>query len=105
MGDNVWRDEQEWPLARARDTRFFLRSDGAANTRFGDGTLSLDPPEDEPSDQYRYDPRNPVPTFGGHGLLRGRSSSHRRIGPALDPAKTRHIGLRGYYLKSTDPKI
>ena len=67
MGDNVWRDEQEWPLARARDTRFFLRSDGAANTRFGDGTLSLDPPEDEPSDQYRYDPRNPVPTFGGHG--------------------------------------
>jgi len=67
MGANVWRDEQEWPLARARATKYYLHSNGLANTRFGDGLLSTDPPTDEPPDRYRYDPRNPVPTFGGHG--------------------------------------
>jgi putative CocE/NonD family hydrolase len=67
MGANVWRDEQEWPLARARATRYYLHSNGFANTRFGDGVLSTTAPVDEPPDRYRYDPRNPVPTYGGHG--------------------------------------
>ncbi len=67
MGDNVWRDEYEWPLARARSTKLFLHSDGAANSRFGDGTLALEPPEAEPPDRYRYDPRHAVPSYGGHG--------------------------------------
>ena len=67
MGDNVWRDEQEWPLSRARATKFILHSRGAANTRFGDGILTREPPDDEPPDRYLYDPRHPVPTYGGHG--------------------------------------
>jgi putative CocE/NonD family hydrolase len=67
MGQNVWRDEQEWPLARARATRFYLHSAGTANTRMGDGTLSEKAPGAEPSDTYAYDPRYPVPTYGGHG--------------------------------------
>ena len=67
MGDNVWRDEYEWPLARAVPTTLFLHSDGFANTRFGDGELSSEFPADEPPDQYSYDPRSPVPTYGGHG--------------------------------------
>ena len=67
MGDNVWRDEYEWPLSRAVPTTLFLHSDGFANTRFGDGALSSEPPADEPPDQYSYDPRSPVPTYGGHG--------------------------------------
>jgi putative CocE/NonD family hydrolase len=67
MGANKWRDEQEWPLARARATRYYLHSKGFANTRFGDGVLSTDPPADEPADHFRYDPRSPVPTYGGHG--------------------------------------
>ena len=40
MGDNAWRDEQEWPLARAVPTPFYLHSGGAANTLDGDGRLS-----------------------------------------------------------------
>ena len=28
MGANVWRDEQQWPLARAVDTRFYLHAGG-----------------------------------------------------------------------------
>ncbi|MCH7734498.1 MAG: CocE/NonD family hydrolase [Chloroflexi bacterium] len=65
MGDNAWRDESEWPLARATRTRFYLHSDGHANSRNGDGVLSTEPPAGEPSDQFRYDPMDPVPTKGG----------------------------------------
>ena len=67
MGANVWRDEQDWPLARAKATPYYFHSKGFANSRFGDGTLSTESPRDEPMDHYRYDPRNPVPTYGGHG--------------------------------------
>lgn len=67
MGDNVWRDEWEWPLARAETKTLYLGSGGAANTRFGDGILRKEEPEGVELDQYRYDPRNPVPTYGGHG--------------------------------------
>jgi putative CocE/NonD family hydrolase len=66
MGENVWRDEQEWPLARAKPTKYYLRSAGHANSSGGDGKLNLDPPDDaEPADSYVYDPGNPVPTRGG----------------------------------------
>ena len=65
MGDNVWRDEQEWPLARARETRYYLHSGGGANTRRGDGALSPEAPGDEPPDVFLYNPANPAPTQGG----------------------------------------
>jgi putative CocE/NonD family hydrolase len=67
MGENAWRDEQEWPLARGRATRLFLHSAGNANSRMGDGALSDKMPAAERPDKYAYDPRYPVPTYGGHG--------------------------------------
>lgn len=73
MGENVWRDEQEWPLTRAEETPYFLHSNGCANTLSGDGGLSLDPPSLEPPDVYLYDPRNPAPTLGGATFLPGLS--------------------------------
>ncbi len=69
MGENRWRDEQEWPLARTHYTRYYLHSEGPANTRLGAGTLSTAPPGDEPVDTYQYDPKNPTPTFGGNTLI------------------------------------
>lgn len=60
MGPNEWRDEQEWPLARAQYTAYHLGG-GNANSRFGDGELSLDAPAEEASDTYLYDPLRPVP--------------------------------------------
>jgi putative CocE/NonD family hydrolase len=69
MGANVWRDEQEWPLARAVETRYYLHSDGHANTLNGDGVLSTSAPEDEAADTYAYDPANPVITRGGALLM------------------------------------
>ncbi len=62
MGANKWRDEREWPLARTQWTAYYLRSNGRANSRFGDGSLATEaPPADEPPDRYRYDPARPVP--------------------------------------------
>ncbi len=66
MGANVWRQEQEWPLARTRYTPYYLHSDGSANTLLGDGSLSLRAPTAaQPPDTYTYDPQRPVPTAGG----------------------------------------
>jgi uncharacterized protein len=63
MGENVWREEDEWPLARAQTTPFYLRSGGNANSAAGDGTLSVGPAERAGLDQYVYDPAEPTPTF------------------------------------------
>jgi uncharacterized protein len=66
MGEDSWRSEQEWPLARTQYTPFYLRSGGRANSIAGDGRLTREPPDaNEPPDGYIYDPRNPVPTRGG----------------------------------------
>jgi putative CocE/NonD family hydrolase len=74
MGINQWREEQEWPLARAVDTDLFLRS--------GD-RLTFDAPEAaEGPDCYTYDPADPVPTTGGALLM----SNEFPPGP-LDQAK------------------
>ena len=65
MGDNEFRHENEWPLARTQYTKFYLHSDGGANSLYGNGVLSTDVPGDEPPDRYSYDPNDPVPTLGG----------------------------------------
>jgi putative CocE/NonD family hydrolase len=56
MGENKWREEQEWPLARARYVPFYLASGGR---------LMQTQPAEETPDAYLYDPRRPVPTRGG----------------------------------------
>ncbi len=65
MGANQWRDEDDWPLARAHNTKYFLHSSGKANSTSGDGSLATVAPRSEGPDQYAYDPANPVPTIGG----------------------------------------
>ena len=65
MGEDAWRHEQEWPLARTQYTEFFLHSGGNANSSAGDGSLSTDRPAEERPDHYLYDPFHPVPTNGG----------------------------------------
>ncbi len=71
MGANVWRDEQEWPLARAVDTRYYLHSNGQANSLHGDGYLTTGAPQSDEAaqDRYDYDPNNPVITHGGALLM------------------------------------
>ena len=82
-GNGRWRHENEWPLARTHYTRYYLHSDGSANTRSGDGTLSTVPPGAEPPDRYVYDPADPAPTLRGntlmipHGVADQRSTEDR----------------------------
>ncbi len=65
MGSNRWRDEDAWPLTRARATRYYLHAAKGANSVRGDGSLSAAMPTSERADQFAYDPANPVPTIGG----------------------------------------
>jgi putative CocE/NonD family hydrolase len=65
MGENKWRNEPAWPLARAKSTSYFLDSAGKANAATGDGALSTNPAKAESTDTFTYDPANPVPTTGG----------------------------------------
>ncbi len=60
MGDNVWRDEWEWPLARTQYEKWYLH---------GEHGLSTEQPGEEPADHYVYDPKDPTPTDGGAFLL------------------------------------
>jgi putative CocE/NonD family hydrolase len=65
MGENRWREEDDWPLARAHEIRYFLHSAGKANSLLGDGVLTPAAPQAEPTDSFVYDPADPVPTIGG----------------------------------------
>jgi putative CocE/NonD family hydrolase len=65
MGENKWRDEEAWPLERAKNTHYFLHSGGKANSSSGDGALSVEAAPAKAADTFTYDPANPVPTVGG----------------------------------------
>ena len=65
MGENAWRTEDEWPLARTQYTPYYFHSQGDAKSLRGNGSLSPEQPDSEPADVYVSDPRNPVPTRGG----------------------------------------
>ena len=73
MGENRWRDEQEWPLKRAQLMQFFLHSDRGAQSLRGDGRLDRTPPGAGPEqpDTFTYDPEKPVATglFGAYSRM------------------------------------
>jgi putative CocE/NonD family hydrolase len=96
MGSNVWRDEDDWPLARAKATRYYLHSGGRANTLGGDGALGAGAPGAEPPDRYVYDPADPVPTHGGSVL--GDTANY-----PPGPLDQRSIEARGDVLVYTTP--
>jgi uncharacterized protein len=80
MGANLWRAEAEWPLARAQDERFYLRSGGR---------LTREAPAEETPSKFIYNPADPVPTVSGNTLLPGAGRAmgprdHRGIRDRLD---------------------
>jgi putative CocE/NonD family hydrolase len=70
MGENRWRDEDDWPIPRAREERWFLHGDG--DVAATGGTLSREPPGEEPADHFTFDPRDPAPTIGGPTSIPGK---------------------------------
>jgi putative CocE/NonD family hydrolase len=73
-----WREEQEWPLARAVPTSLYLH---------GNGGLSAEQPAagDAPR-EFTYDPAHPVPTLGGLYCSIGELPAD---GPGIEPAWAR----------------
>jgi putative CocE/NonD family hydrolase len=71
-----WRNEQEWPLARAQATPYYLHSGGV---------LSPDEPAHDTPIRYLFDPRNPVPTLGGNissqGTIMFQGAADQRCSP------------------------
>ncbi len=73
VGENRWESSSTWPPEGAQPTTFYLRSDGRANTLYGDGALEEAPPATDRADNFVYDPSNPVLTFGGGGCCEGNA--------------------------------
>ena len=67
MGRNAWVYEREYPLARTDYRPLYFSSGGNANAAGGDGRLTWTKPAGaSPSDRFRYDPNDPVPSVGGN---------------------------------------
>ena len=78
MGGNEWLSADTWPPAGATQFKLYLASGGravggavngavsGANSLFGDGALTADPPTVPNHDSFTFDPMNPVPSLGGN---------------------------------------
>lgn len=72
MGKNEWQSSEVWPPADVEMQTYYLHSEGAANTMYGNGRLSTRKPgRSEPADTYVYDPMNAVPSYGGNVCCTG----------------------------------
>ena len=71
MGKNQWHSSDRWPPQGTRYQKWFLHSNGKANSRKGNGSLSTDEPTGRGVDTFIYDPANPVPSLGGHTCCTG----------------------------------
>lgn len=67
---NFWREENEWPLKRAKEQKLYLKSKGKANSLYGtrtfcvliqlgNGELSFGESFGENTDSFVFDPKDP----------------------------------------------
>jgi putative CocE/NonD family hydrolase len=68
MNANVWRYTEKWPPERVIYKNIYFHSKGRANSKKGNGRLSFREPLEEPDDNFKFDPMNPVITRGGRNL-------------------------------------
>ncbi|WP_396596280.1 CocE/NonD family hydrolase [Dokdonia sp. R86516] len=73
MGSNKWQAAETWPPKKAKPTTYYLKSNGNANSRFGDGTLSTTKATADNADGFTYDPMQPVPSYGGNVCCTGNA--------------------------------
>jgi uncharacterized protein len=80
LGENRWLRSDDWPPRAAAPQSWYLQSAGHANTRHGDGILArMALPRAQPPDEFRYDPKDPVPSRGGPICCTGNPAD--RSGP------------------------
>ena len=73
MGRNTWQTAETWPPKGVEMQTYYLGSDGRANSLFGSGTLTQQPPAADQPDTFAYDPENPVPSYGGNVCCTGNA--------------------------------
>ena len=101
FGENRWRREKQWPLSDTVYTKYYLHSDGSANSLEGDGVLSTELPKQEKTDKYISDPANPVPTLLEHLMNGGtcdQSSNEKRedVLCYTSPVLEEDVDITGY---------
>lgn len=84
LGRDEWLQLPEWPPV-AEQKPLFLSSEDGAQSRHGDGRL-VAAPQASGTDTYRYDPYDPVPTWGGRTVS--------RVLPAAGPVDQRPVEER-----------
>ena len=74
MGSNVWQSAETWPPESSELKTYYLSSGGKANSLYGDGRLSIKEPDGEnTTDSFKYDPMNPVNSYGGNVCCTGNA--------------------------------
>ena len=73
MGANKWQQSESFPLPNTDIKSFYLSSAGKANTRNGNGALTLTVPNKDMPDAFTYDPMNPVSSYGGNVCCTGNA--------------------------------
>ena len=68
-GSNKWESFDAYPPKETKKVKYYLHSNGNANTLEGDGTLDINKPKREPTDHFAFDPKNPVPAFIDNKLI------------------------------------
>jgi uncharacterized protein len=72
MGKNEWRSSDVRPLHNTSYQPWYLHSQDNAQSRLGDGKLSIDKSNSSNnSNTFIYDPAEPVPSLGGHTCCTG----------------------------------
>lgn len=85
MGANEWRGAESWPPKGVENLTLYLdKGDHGSNSLFGDGKLATSAPSEEETDNFTYDPMNPVPSLGGGiccigGAVEGGSFDQRSV--------------------------
>ncbi len=82
---NEWRTTTAWPLTN-KSTSYYLQQDGTLTTSA--------PKQNQAFKTYQFDPKNPVPTYGGANLLTKKG-----------PMDQRPIGQRSDVLKFMTPVL
>lgn len=73
MGVNKWQSSNTWPPENSQLVTYYLNSGGKANSRFGDGKLTIKKATKDKPDGFIYDPLKPVPSYGGNVCCTGNA--------------------------------
>jgi len=60
VGENKWKESDDWNPKEARSVNLYFASKGRASTMFGDGMAVLNPQGETGFDEYKYDPTLPI---------------------------------------------